>query len=264
MPADRPRLLIRCLWLLILVAALGGCRANSDTWEKIAREGVLRVGLDPTYPPFEVATAEDLSGLDVDLANALAAELGLEAEFVYFGYDGLYDALATKQVDVLISALVITPSRLRDFAYSEPYFNAGEVLLLPADDADIAAMTDLASRTLAVELGAQGHVEAAQWAKRLPGLTVEPYTTADDALSAVSSGQADAALVDGISGRLYLHNQTAGDHRLRLVSPPVTVEPFAMVVRIEDETLLEKLNEALASLMATGRLDQIIQQWLGG
>lgn len=249
--------------LLIVVTAglLSSCRAQGNTWPRIEREGVLRVGLDPTFPPFEVAEGEEVSGLDVDLAHALAHELGLEAEFVYFGYDGLYDALATEQVDMLISALVIVPGRTRDFAYSEPYFNAGEILIVPEGASDIEEMADLDGRRLAVELGAQGHVEATQWARRLRSLTILPYPSADDALSAVTRGDADAAVVDGVSGRLYLRSRPATG--LQRTREPVTVEPYAMVVRIEDETLLAKLDEALASLAATGELDRITQRWLG-
>lgn len=251
------------LSLLILLLAISGCRSNSGTWERIEQEGVLRVGLDPTYPPFEVTNESGVAGLDVDLAHALANELGLRVEFVHFGYDGLYDALATKQVDVLISALVIMPGRTRYFAYSEPYFNAGEVLIVPEESSDISEMADLGSRILAVELGAQGHVEGTQWEKRLPNLIIAPYNSAEEAIEAISGAQADAALVDSISGRLTLANQTDDQPQLKLLSAPVTVEPFAMVVRIEDETLLEKLDGSLSSLTASGQLDQIIQQWLG-
>ncbi len=215
------------------------------------------MGLDPTYPPFEVADENGARGLDVDLAQALAADLGVEAEFVYFGFDGLYDALATEQVDVLLSALVIAPERSRDFAFSTPYFNAGQVLIVPAGNEKIGEMADLSGRTLAVELGALGHVEAAAWAKRLPDLTVRPYTTSDEALAAVLANEADATLVDAISGRLYLKEQP----QLKIVQE-VTVEPFALVVRIEDEQLLTQLNTSLENLRQSGELEAIIGKWL--
>ena len=80
------------------VLALSACQAQSASWERIEQSGVVRVGLDPTYPPFEVTEGSGVAGLDVDLADAVARELGLTTEFVYFGYDGLYDALATEQV----------------------------------------------------------------------------------------------------------------------------------------------------------------------
>ncbi len=253
------------LWLILLalsISTLVTCQANSGTWDRIKESGTLRVGLDPTFPPFEVTDESGVSGIDVDLAHALAAELGVHSEFVYFGYDGLYDALATKQVDVLLSALVIMPERRRDFDYSEPYFNAGEILIVHNSEEQFSEMADLNGRRLAVELGALGHVEAIQWAKRLDNLEILPFGSAAEALDAVASGLADAGLVDNISGRLYLKEQAQDQPQLKHISKPVTVEPYALVVRIEDEMLLVKLNEALDTLITNGQLDQIIARWL--
>jgi polar amino acid transport system substrate-binding protein len=249
----------RFLFFVFFFLILPACRSDHLTWDRIEQTGILRVGLDPTYPPFEVVDDSGLYGLDVDLAKAIAADLGLEAEFVYFGYDGLYDALATEQVDVLISALVVVPERTRDFAYSEPYFNAGEILIVRQSDMEITGMADLNGRTLAVELGALGHVEANTWANRLPDLTILPFGSAEEAVTAVAQNQADAVLVDAISGRLALKEQSA----LKCLSDPVTVEPFAFVVRIDDQYLLQKLNDSLSRMNESGQLQTIISNWLG-
>ncbi|MDX1414017.1 MAG: ABC transporter substrate-binding protein [Candidatus Promineifilaceae bacterium] len=255
----QPSIVCHSAMILILWLSLAGCQVNSGRWERIKESGTLRVGLDPTYPPFEIADESGISGLDVDLADALAAELGINAEFVYFGYDGLYDALATKQVDVLISALVIMPEKRRDFDYSEPYFNAGEILIVSNTEELIRNMADLANHRLAVELGALGHVEAIQWAKKVEDLQVVPFPGATEALDALSAGETDAALVDSISGRLYLKENP----QLKRIPEPVTVEPYAIVVRIEDERLLVELNEALRRLKANGQLDKIVARWIG-
>lgn len=245
--------------LPLLAMVLAGCAEKTgSTWRRIRQEGVLRVGLDPTYPPFETAENGQLRGIDVDLARALAGELDLEATFVYFGYDGLYDALATEQVDTLMSALVVRVEQTKDFAYSEPYFNAGQVLVVDQEEERIAAMSDLEGRTLAVELGAQGHVVATQWDRRLPNLTIEPHDGPAQALDAVAQDRADAALVDAISGRLYL----AQNEEVKQVGDAVTVEPFAIVVRKEDEKLLEEINRALASLEENGQLHDIVERWM--
>jgi ABC-type amino acid transport substrate-binding protein len=244
------------IFLLLLVACRG---PEPGAWPRIQETGILRVGLDPTYPPFEMADDGELRGLDVDLARALASDLGLEAEFVYFGYDGLYDALATYQVDVLISALVVQLERTRDFAYSHSYFNAGEVLITRRDTEGIGGMADMNGRTLAVELGALGHVEAFQWGRRLPNLRILPYNTPDEALAAVSLGEVDAVLIDSVSGRLYLLHQP----NLHIVDAAVTLEPYVLAVRKEDGLLLQNVNESLARLRADGRLERIIHRWLG-
>jgi polar amino acid transport system substrate-binding protein len=125
-------------------------------------------------------------------------------------------------------------------------------------------MADLDGSRLAVELGAQGHVQATQWSKRLADLAVQPYGSAEEALEAVSDAEADAALVDSISGRLFLKDRPSDQPPLMRVPRPVTVEPYAVVVRIEDEMLLEKVDGALASLAATNQLEAIINHWLGG
>ena len=237
------------------------CTTADNSWERVQAAGVLRVGLDPTYPPFEVDNGGNLVGLDIDLAKAIANDLELDIQFVYFGYDGLYDALATEQVDVLISALVIIPERTRDFSYSEPYFNAGEILIVPADNDTIETMADLGGKTVAVELGSLGHVEATEWAKRVENLEILTFSTADEAMTAVQQGNthtAHAALTDAISGRLFLR-----DHDdLKRLPESVTVEPFALVVRSEDEQLLTILNQSLATLQQSGPLDQIEAKWL--
>lgn len=219
----------------------------------------MRVGLDPTFPPFENDDGQGLDGLDVDLARALADDLGLQVEFTYFGYDGLYDALAADKVDVLISALVIVPGRMRDFAYSDSYYDAGEILIMAADAVGIESKDDLSGHTLAVELGARGHVEATAWERRLTDLVILPYNSSAEAMAAVAAEEADVALVDSVSGRLYLMTRPG----LRRSERPATSEPYAMVVRADDMVLLTKLNERLADLRSSGRLEQIVSKWLG-
>ena len=249
-------------WLiLVLVSTLLviSCSVQGDTWARVEETGVLRVGIDPTFPPFEVVDENgNPFGLDVDLLRAVAADLGVETHFVYFGYDGLYDALLTGQVDVLASALVVVPERRKDFDYSDSYFNAGEILLVPVGS-EIEGMADLNGRSLAVELGAYGHVEATTWAKRLSSLTVIPFPSPQEALTAVAEGQADAGLVDSVSGRLFLRDALP----LRRVAEPVTVEPYAFVVRIDDQLLLQKLNESLARLEDSEALTEIVGRWVG-
>ena len=254
-----PGYIYKLLVLICLALLFSSCQSEPETWQRIEATGILKVGLDPTYPPLEAVNDEGVFGLDVDLARAIAADLGLETEFVLFGYDGLYDALGTEQVDALISGMVIVPERTRDFAYSEPYFNAGQILVARGNTAGIQQMSDLNGRILAVELGAQGHVEATTWSRRLANLTVIPYNTPDEALMAVLNHEADAALVDSISGRLYLMNEPG----LVMREMAVTVEPFAIVTRKKDELLLEKVNESLDNLQASGQLEQIISKWLG-
>jgi polar amino acid transport system substrate-binding protein len=184
--------------------------------------------------------------------------LGLRVEFVNLSYDGLYDALAAEQVDVLISALVVDPTRMDDFAYTEPYFNAGQVFVVRADGPAPQRMDDLAGHRLAVELGSDGDVEARRWTRRLAGMEVQPWPEAVSALAAVEVGQADVALVDTITARMVMREHLD----LHLSGDPVTYEPYAIVVQQRHETLLGAIAQALSSLQADGTLADLLQRWL--
>ena len=241
---------------LLLVQATS-CRQEQNAWERIQESGILRVGLDPTYPPFEVLAEDGVAGIDVELTQAISEDLGLQVEFTFFGYDGLYDALATNQVDVLASALVISIDKTRDFAYTTSYFNAGQVLVSQVEF-PLADASSLGNRSMAVELGAQGHVEATIWERQVTGLAIKPYPSVDEALDALSRGDVDAALVDHIGALLYI-----GQNRNLVFAPdPVTDEPFALVVLAGQEKLLDVLNESLAKLSKNNQVQLILDRWL--
>ena len=248
------------LGLLVGLLLLTACSGRADSLETIQERGVLRIGLDPTYVPFEALAPDGgLYGLDVDLGRELASRLGVEASFVLLGYDGLYDSLEIEEVDVLISALWVEPERSRDVAYSTPYVDAGLRLVVRADlPTPPQNMEGMAGRSLAVEYASAADAEARRWARRLGDLTVEPLNTADEAMAAVESGTADAALVDAITARLYRREH----QNLVLVEEPITSEPYAVALRAGERSLLKAIDAALAEMEADGTLQVIRDRWL--
>lgn len=265
------------IFYLSFVIYLVACARPDDTWERIREVDVLRVGMDASFPPFEFVTADGtLVGFDVDLARELGRRLGpalsadgtsvaegVEVEFVAnLPLDGLYDALAVGHVDVVISALVVNPNRMADFAYSAHYFDAGQrlVILPPAGGEAIEEMADLSGRTLAVEFGTQGDLEARKWTRRLPSLTVAHYETAAEALAAVATGEADAALVDHVSALVAIGEGSG----LVVVGEPVVEELYAVAVHRQSRYLLRAINDGLAEIEADGTMAALITKWLEG
>jgi len=329
--------IIHCsLFICSLFIVLSACARPDDTWDRVRETGVLRVGMDASFPPFETIAADGaLAGFDVDLARELGRRLGVEIQFVAnLPYDGLYDALAVDRVDVVISALVVNPARMADFAYSASYFDAGQVLVVrppsvpPASGGEdkgvpparggedkgvpparggedkgvpparggepplpspplaggsppfcpsrerggerggggVEEMADLSGRTLAVEFGTQGDLEARKWARRLPDLTIAPYQTAAEALASVAAGEADGALVDHVSAlaaTACLRSPKPGTGGgLVIVGKPLVEEPYAVAVQRESRHLLQAINEALAEMEADGTMEALIERWM--
>lgn len=263
----KPLGLVVCI--ILLVPGLSACARTDDTWDHVLETGVLRVGMDASFPPFESIAADGtLVGFDVDLAREIGRRVGVEAQFVpNLPYDGLYDALAVNRVDVVISALVVNPSRMADFAYSASYFDAGQVLVVREGESSIEEIADGSIElevpegcTLAVEFGTQGDMEARKWARRLPDLTIAPYQTAAEALAAVTAGETDAALVDHVSA-LAVIGEGSG---LVVAGQSVVGEPYTVAVRRESQHLLRAINEALAEMEADGTIGKLTAKWLEG
>jgi ABC-type amino acid transport substrate-binding protein len=231
------------------------------SWQRVRDTGVLRVGMDPTYSPFGRFDGEGQPfGLDVDLANEIAARLGVKAHIVPMGIDGLYSALQTTGVDVVISALSFDPIKLGDVLYSRPYIDAGAILVSPLEGPQYGRMEDLEECTVAVEYGSVGDEVARRWVRRLQSLRVSRYVDPESALKALADGNVDAALVDHVSARLYLRANPLA--RLRIAAETVFADPYVVATKLSGLELAGKINAVLYEMDADGALAALIARWL--
>ncbi|MFQ5592735.1 MAG: substrate-binding periplasmic protein [Anaerolineae bacterium] len=246
--------------LAVVVLSLRGVisRQEDETWARIQQAGVMRVGLDPSFPPFEVDNAGQIAGYDVDLAHALAERWGVTVQLVPIHFDGLIDGLLTEQYDAIISAYPYDPRLTKDVAYSEPYFNAGQVLVVREEEAIIAGVGDLAGRRLAVEWGSGGDVEARRMTKRVDGLEIVPFETSMAALDGLRAGLADAALVDAVSAWGYIGQPGGSVH---VVGEPLTDERYIIVVRPDSRRLLKEIDSALIDFRQGGMFELLRARW---
>jgi ABC-type amino acid transport substrate-binding protein len=260
--------------LLLAAVALGLLvrgREDDGTLERVRATGELRVGLDASFPPFEsLDTVGNVVGFDADLADAIAKTLGTEAVFVNVGFDGLYDALLAGRVDVVISGLPYDPRRAQDVIYSEPYFNAGQMLVVRADDtaftqgsADIPMPAEsrpvpaLSGRVVAVEWGSLADMEARRLKQTAESMATLPQPTAQEALTALVAGQADAAIADAVSVYQFM-GENNGDVR---IVETLTEEPYVIASRTKSRRLAQAIDDALAALRESGALDALLAKW---
>ena len=231
------------------------------TARHIRQSGVWRVGMDPSFPPFEILDAGTGKpvGLDVDLVNAIAAQWGVRAEIVGLGFDELIDAVAAHRVDSAVSALPVAPLRTREVSFSSPYFEAGVVLAVPRDSS-LSGTDDLGGRRVAAEWGSEGDAQARALQQRLGGeLTLILRESPGEALAAVAAGEADAVIVDSVSLALY---DPAGES-LRVVGAPLRSDPYVVMVPANAPQLLKDVDVALAALDQDGTLARLKARWLG-
>jgi ABC-type amino acid transport substrate-binding protein len=227
---------------------------DDGTWARIQQTGVLRVGTDGSYPPFADARETGIPvGLDIDIAEEIGRRLGVRLQIVNMGFDGLYDSLTTNQIDMLIAALSI--DYMRPVIYTRPYIDAGQVIVSD----QIYSMPDMEGRTIAVEYGSIGDEVARRWERRLRVLNITRTTTTDAALDAVRMGEADAALVDYVSARLYM---SATNAPLMINPQSVQADQYAVAVRLSSPELAGVINAVLEDMAQDGTLATILDRWL--
>lgn len=243
--------------VLALAVWWGRLPRPDPAWERIQRTGVLRVGTDATYPPFESIENGQYAGYDMDLARALAAGLGVRAEFVNLSLDGQYDALAQDKVDVLISALPFIYERQKEVRYTRPYYDDGPVLVLPAGS-PLAQPADLAGHTVAVELGTDADMVARRLQRSGIALRLQSgYHSTEDALTALATGQADAAISDPITLAAWTRTK-GGASAVQTVPIPIAAQPLVIAMRVPAYRLGPALDDLLAALQADGRLARLM------
>jgi len=259
-PGRRPPRLARLLLDLGLLLAVGavaaaigaGTRPLPDpAWDRVTTTGVLRIGTDATYPPFETIQNGHFTGYDVALGQAVAGRLHARAEFVALALDGQYDALLAGHVDLLISALPFIYERQQEVRYSQPYYQAGPFLVVRRGEGRIAGPSDLAGRRVAVELGSDADMAARRLQNtRVPGMVLAAtYRSPAEALAALAHGQVDAAVGD----RLGLAESP--DHAtLQVLGPPLADEPYVAVVKIDSPRLAAAVDGTITDLRASGAL----------
>ncbi len=232
------------------------------TWQTMQARKTWRVGMDPSFPPFESLDAAGVpQGYDVDLARELAAGWGMEVEIVAIGFDSLVDALQAAKVDAIASAYPYDARLTRDVSFSQPYFDSGLRLVVPAGSA-IQGSADLNGKRVGVEWGSEGDMVGRRWQREGIDVTLAPYETPQAAVAAldeVPTSAVDAVLVDNVT----LRQAQAAGATVRAAGPYLTSNPYVIVVPRRASDLLQQINTGLERLQTNGALNLLEQKWFG-
>ena len=244
---------------LALTACGGDGDEGSVTVEggvKLVNEGKLTTCTHLPYKPFQFSEGGETVGFDVDIVDEIAKDLGVEQEIVDTPFEGIStgEDLNTLKCDIAAAGMTITEKREEVLDFSEPYFEATQALLVPADS-DIASLDDLAGKKLGVQLSTTGEVYAQENA---PADT-ELVQFEDLALlqTAVKTGQVDAAIND--NGVLY--DFVADNPDVKVSTEFDTGEQYGLAVKTGNTELLDQVNKTLNRIKDDGTYDKIYEKW---
>ena len=227
-------------------------------------DGVLRVGSDISYPPFE-SFPEGMTtptGIDVDLARALGEALGVEVEFQDIDLDSRIPSLEAGQVDVIISAMTITEERRQRIDFI-PYFRSGTGILVPGGNpTGIRNDYNLCLHTVAVE---EGTIQLDQLEALNTSLCagemnirIKTYDRHSPAVTQLRAGSVDAVLADY---PVALNDVLLSGGGLEVIDFQILPVTYGIGVRMDSDELKEAITQALRALMEDGSYDGILYKW---
>jgi len=217
----------------------------------------ISVATDATFPPFEYVdeSTKELAGFDIDLMNAIAEKAGMEIEWVNQPFDSVLAGVSECQYDIAIAAITITEERMDNMLFSDPYVNAGQIVVVRKDETDITSIDDLKGKTVAAQLGTTGEIEA----QAIEDVVYKPYDSYDLAMLDLMNGQVDAVIADNPTAEAFVSQYP---DKLMTTGEAFTEEKYGVAFCKTEADLQKQVNDALNDLMATGKVTDLINEWL--
>lgn len=258
--------LITMLAVLLLAACSSNSQKASKTNEsngvldQIKKRGKIIIGVKNDTRLFGLKNPKtgELEGFDIDLARQLAKQiLGDEnkVEFKEVTSKTRIPMLNNGDVDAVVATMTITEERKKEVDFTDVYFKAGQSLLVKKGS-KIKGLKDLTSGTKV--LAVKGSTSAINIRKKAPQTQVLEYENYAEAFTALQAGKGDALTTDDA----ILYGMVAEDPTFQLVGGTFTEEPYGIAVKKGNIDLVNKLNEALKAIKASGKYDEIKNKWI--
>jgi len=237
-------------------------------WDSIVASGKIRIGTDPSWPPFELLdNTSKIVGFEVDLADAMAAKLGLTTEWQSKGFDTIITSVQSKDLDMGVSGFSVTAARLEQVEFTMPHTNTrAQVIMLQSkrDELNITTISSLvALKTIGggLTVGTQtGTTEKDELATA--GVSYKAFNDYGAAISDMASvgHTVDCVYAETpITTSWIAQYQAQGTNIVVIFDKPYY--PCAFVVNKDARTFLDKLNGAYAELINDGTVDTIRAKW---
>ena len=228
-----------------------------------ADAGKLRVGVEGAYPPFSSVAADGkLKGFDIDIANALCAEMKVECTLVQQDFDGMIPALQAKKFDIIVASLSITPERLKVVDFSDKYYQTPARLIAKSGTVIDGSPKSVAGKKIGVQ---RSTIHDRYATAKFAGATVVRYTKQDEVFLDLASGRLDATLVDSVAGDQGFLKVAAGKG-YAFTGPTYDDPEFfgkgaGIALRKGETALQTKLNAAIKTIRANGVYKKIQDQY---
>lgn len=243
--------------------ATGSAAADAATDEgyTLVSDGKLTIGTSAEYEPFEYMEDGEYKGFDLELAQAIADDLGLDLQIENVDFDTIVPGVASgAKYDIGIAAITATPEREDEVDFTDSYYMDDQAIVTMADNADItgdnyAEALDAEGIKIAVQSGSTAEAFAKE---NFPNATLVPFKNATDCFAAVQSDQADALVTNRSVAAQLVATSFSNEQVIKQVS---TGEEYAIAVNKDNTALKDAINESIAKLTEDGTVDALMEKY---
>jgi cystine transport system substrate-binding protein len=258
-PTVRTRLSVTiALATTLLLTSCGGDPDDAGGGSASGPDDVLRVATEGTYAPFSFhdPSSNELTGYDVEVAQAVGAELGMEVEFSETQFDSIFAGLEADRYDVIANQITINPEREERYLFSAPYTVSTGVVVTRADDNSVTSLADVRGKRSA-QSTTSSFAEVATEA----GAQVEAVEGFTQAITLLKQERVDVTINDSLAFLEY--QKTTGDKDVKIAAEIDPPSEQALVFRKDSTDLQARVDEALKALRADGTLARISEKYFG-
>jgi polar amino acid transport system substrate-binding protein len=217
------------------------------------------VAVENAYPPFNFIdkNTNQGNGWDFDVWREICGLLNCKPVMTEAAWDGIFEAAAAGQYDVVADGVTITEERKLKVAFSDPYLTYGQAILARADETrftDAASLAALPDLKVASQLGTTNEAKAIEIVGEA---RVSSFDTFDASVLALLSQDVDAVIIDQPAALGFM---AANKDKLKIVGDLLTSEALGFVFK-QGSDLIAPVNAALAELQANGKMDELYQKW---
>ena len=239
------------LAVLMMALCLTACSAKGPTLADVQKAGKLTVATSPDFPPFESLEGGKVVGIEVDIMELIAKELGVELEIVQMDFDAVLMGIQTAKYDCGASGITVDADREKNMLFTTPYYNAAQVIVVK-EGSPITGKADLSGKTVSVQTGT-----TAESGCQDEGIAIQAFNANADAKSALTTGKVDAWVVDNLTA-LQMVEDGEG---LVILNEKLTEEPYAFAFAFGSEDLVAEINKALEKLISDGTIAGIFENY---
>jgi arginine/lysine/histidine transporter system substrate-binding protein len=244
------------IFIVLLVSLLAACGSGEASSTEKEGEKILKMATSADFPPFESYDEEGkFTGFDVELAQAIAEELGYEIKIEDMDFDGLIGSLQAKRVDMVLAGMSATEDRQKNVEFSNEYHRSGEMFISKAEE-DIKDLESLKGTVVGVQLGTIQEEGAETLAKEY-GFEVKKVDDASILIQELNSNRIDVAYMDKTVATGYINSQGYIGF-----DDPTTSSPGMAIAFPKGSEMVADVNAVLKKFEEDGTIEKLKEKWL--